>query len=934
MSATRSIERRLRTRLASLLCCAALVLACAGCGESVETLEREANAYLAKGDRVSAAIQFKALLAREPGHAHAHLQLGKIAAEFGALADAEGSLRRALELGKPIGDVATSLGPVLLELEKYKELLELLEPGPKLSQPTDPETLAEFSLLRARAYLGMGDLPSAGTQFQLAMIAQPAKAKLGLARVAFAGGDRARADQLIEEVLASNPSDAETLLAIGELRRAAGDLDRALPHFAQAVKLQPDSANALLSYAIALINANRVDEAQPLLEKAKKLVPASSMLHFARALIECKARRYPKCGEALQQVFEITPRYMPAILLSGQLNFATGNYEVAQQSLVRYLERFPESMHARKLLAATLLAKSQPQRAWNVLRPVLGGKTADAEALGLAGQALLQLGHLRQAREALDKAVNLRPDNAEFRTALAMTHLAAGMRRRAEADFRAAIALGPATVKADYGLIMMLLAEKQIQPAREAASQVEKRLPKDPEAHMLQGVVARASGNAAGARQAFQQAVQLDAGFFPAIEAMAQMDAQDGKHDAARKRFQDVLRRNGTHLDAMLAMAQLELAVGRRAESLTWARQAAAAHPASMQALLTLADAQLAAGELDDAVTTAKQAWKERPGDARTLKLLGRVQMEAKDYAGAVQTFSSLVGAQPGSAEGYLLLASAHLAGGDIAAATAAARNALQRDPRSVEAQAMLGDMLLQAKRYSEALQFARQMQRTSPRSAGGFRLEGETLLAQGDARGAVKAFEAAAKIVPNGQLIARVHRALSLANPAGAPVTALEEWVSKNPDDGDTRMYLADALNAKGRHKDAIAHYQELVRRDPKDARALNNLAWALHAVGDAQALNYAEQAYQLRPTEAAVVDTFGLVLVNRGRMQEGIQMLLKAVTLDAKNLEIRYHLAQALAQAGDKSRARAELKTILAAGKPFPHADEARALLATLGQ
>ena len=100
-------------RAASLLCAALVIMACAGCGDTAESLEREAKGYLAKGDRVSAAIQYKSLLALQPGNAEAHFQLGKILAEIGR-PEAEDSLRR-----------------VLLDLEKYKELLVLLEPDPK-----------------------------------------------------------------------------------------------------------------------------------------------------------------------------------------------------------------------------------------------------------------------------------------------------------------------------------------------------------------------------------------------------------------------------------------------------------------------------------------------------------------------------------------------------------------------------------------------------------------------------------------------------------------------------------------------------------------------------------------------------------------------------------------------------------------------------------
>jgi putative PEP-CTERM system TPR-repeat lipoprotein len=380
-------------------------------------------------------------------------------------------------------------------------------------------------------------------------------------------------------------------------------------------------------------------------------------------------------------------------------------------------------------------------------------------------------------------------------------------------------------------------------------------------------------------------------------------------------------------------MARIEIAAGRRQDALTWARQAAESHPRSAQAMLMIAETQMEAGKTSEAMVSAQQALNLQPRDARALRALGQMQMTAKDYVGAATTFNSLVRAQPGSVDAHTLLASALLASGDVTTALSVARNSIKPDPRNSEARALLADVLMQGRKFGDALEFARQAQRDSPKSAFGFRLEAEALLAQGDARRAAKVFESAAKLEPSGYLLTRMHQAQSAATPGAAPDAQLEEWVRKNPEDIRTRMYLATVLSATGRKTDAIAHYQDVVRRDGKNSRALNNLAWALHAVGDAQAVTYAEQAYQLEPTEAAVADTFGWILVGRGRLHEGIQVLLKAVTLDGKNPEIRYHLGKALAQAGDKSRARTELKTALNVGKPFPQVDDARALLVSLG-
>src|SRR6185295_7083682 len=143
---SRILSRRGRGLAYAWVVAVALFTLLPGC-DSVESLERDAAGYLAKGDRISAAIQFRALLAREPKHAEAHYQLGKILAQVVVLPESENSLQRAMELGKPAATVVPVLGHVLLELEKYNELLDLLAPAPTRPQPTDPRDLAEYAIL-------------------------------------------------------------------------------------------------------------------------------------------------------------------------------------------------------------------------------------------------------------------------------------------------------------------------------------------------------------------------------------------------------------------------------------------------------------------------------------------------------------------------------------------------------------------------------------------------------------------------------------------------------------------------------------------------------------------------------------------------------------------------------------------------------------------
>ena len=78
-----------------------------------------------------------------------------------------------------------------------------------------------------------------------------------------------------------------------------------------------------------------------------------------------------------------------------------------------------------------------------------------------------------------------------------------------------------------------------------------------------------------------------------------------------------------------------------------------------------------------------------------------------------------------------------------------------------------------------------------------------------------------------------------------------------------DCLMRLAGAQHMERRLEEAAGTYRKVLRLNPKTRYALNNLAYLLaEDLGQpAEALRYAEQAFQLAREDANVIDTLGWV-------------------------------------------------------------------------
>lgn len=138
---------------------------------------------------------------------------------------------------------------------------------------------------------------------------------------------------------------------------------------------------------------------------------------------------------------------------------------------------------------------------------------------------------------------------------------------------------------------------------------------------------------------------------------------------------------------------------------------------------------------------------------------------------------------------------------------------------------------------------------------------------------------------------------------------------VEQAQDDRDrifARMALAAFLADNKRHEEAKAEYEEILRIDPNDLIALNNLACLL--VDDLnkpqEALPYAERAAKGAPRDPNVLDTLGWTLAKCNQLGRATTFLLRALEANSDNAPALYHMAHVDRLQGDDDKARERLE------------------------
>lgn len=147
--------------------------------------------------------------------------------------------------------------------------------------------------------------------------------------------------------------------------------------------------------------------------------------------------------------------------------------------------------------------------------------------------------------------------------------------------------------------------------------------------------------------------------------------------------------------------------------------------------------------------------------------------------------------------------------------------------------------------------------------------------------------------------------------------------------------MMMAELEDKAGNVAAAIENYRRLLDVDPRNAGALNNLAYHMneHVNQPDEGLKYAQQAKEIAPESAAVDDTLGWIYFRKGIYMSAVKHLESAVAREGTPRH-RYHLAMAYVKAGQQQRAHQAFEAALKMDANIPEAEAARRMLLAGGR
>jgi cellulose synthase operon protein C len=908
-----------------------LTLLIASCGgDSPETLISSSKEYLAKNDTKAAVIQLKNALQKNPNFAEARFLLGSALLESGDMAGAEVELRKALELKHPTDTVIPVLANAMLASGQAKKLVE--EFGKTKLSAGEPLAALNTALASANALLGNRDAAKKLLAEALATKSDYVPALLSDVRESVVNKDISGARSKIDALLAKYPNNAELLYLNGSLLSLEGNSSSALEQYRKAIEVKPSYITAHAAAITSLLQANKTDDALAQLDLLKKVAPKHPQTYFFEAELNYQRKDYKNAREAAQQLLRISPNNSMALQIAGAIEYQLGSYLQAETYLAKALQITPGLSLARRLLISSHLRSGQPGKALEVLQPVLTHIDRDSVLLGLAGEVFLQNGEPGKAVEYFAKASKLEPENSAKKTSLALAHMAQGNSETAFQELEQ-ISVSDKGISADLALIAAHLRNNQLDKALKAIDALEKKQPDNPATHLLRGRALLAKKDVPGARKSFEKALSLNPTFFPAVTSLATLDILDKNPDDAKRRFEVVLSTDPKNIQALLALAELKAANGGSSDDVTSIiGKAISANPSDVVPRLALIQYYLTIKDNKKALTSANEATTAIPDKPEILDALGRAQQVSGDLNQALITYGKLASLQPSSPIPLLRLAEVQFTNKNNDEGVKNLKKALAIKPDILEAQRALIKYALENKNQKEAVDIARTIQKQRPKEADGY-------LYESNIYGMSKMWPEASNALHNGlkqiaspELAVKLHSLLMTIGNAAEAEKFATNWLKEQPKDITFRMYMGDLATAQKNYAQGVSHYQSALAIQPNNPLILNNLAWTTGQMKSPKALEYAAKANQLSPNQPAFMDTWAMLLAEKGETEKAVELLRKALAKEPQASAIQLNLAKVLISAGKKDDARKELEALAKIGDKFSGHAEVSQLLKSL--
>ena len=848
-----------------------------GCEEAAVTSDASDHinagyGYLDQGQFRAVMIEVQNALAIDQEIEGAHVLQARVMIELGNNRAAYQILERS---GGESFEYFDALVRAYLNSRKYASAMFTL----RQNESSFQENQAALQNHYGRAYTGLDDAEKANESYQAALGIDPenVEARLGLVTLMAIRGDFISAELQLLDILDTHPDHVNAMMLITGIYLAQSRFQRAEETLTQTIAALPTTdmytaqrASVIRTLVNLLAQQGRSGEAiiyQRILADAFPQAQENNQ-KFQEALEKLRDGELEVAERILVDLQESSPGNQTGGALLGVIKYLQGEESAAQSYFDETVDIETVTTPVLKAMALNLFRLNQPLKVVEVLQSAIDKNTTDPQIQAIYGISASTAGLNEEGLRALQRAVDLDPENPRFRLVLAQFFNSLRPPERENAlevlsdGYSLASDNDEITVAYTNQYLLMRMPER----GDEVIDAMLESRRGDYDALVIAGGYWLRRQNLDRSMAQFQAAVQLDAEQKGAHFGIGAIELREGRYLEARNAYETVLAIDPTDMNAYRGIMQSYVEGGVPEQGIAVLQEYSESRFDSASRVIVEYHASNDA--LDDAVEYLRRIERTSPDSYETRELKAEVNYrrailaaQEGDYARARTSLFEALNAFPLSLRILVKLAQVEVDAGRLNEASKVLAEIRNHHPNSVRIEEITGDIALKGNQFAEATDAYRRYWERSKNDIVALKL---------------------------------LHAMEEAETPVEEIQPLVDEWRNAIPQSQEALLYQARLL--EGDDLAIAALYEDYLVRWPDTPAILNNLSMRYIQLGRvSDAVGPAETALSLAPQNPAIMDTLGWALHLVGDSDRSVQLLADALALDPENVEIQKHLETA---------------------------------------
>ncbi|MEJ2610150.1 MAG: tetratricopeptide repeat protein [Candidatus Thiodiazotropha sp.] len=576
------------------------------------------------------ALYFRAV-ELNPDHIDAQVRLGTIYAMAGKTDNALAAAETALKIDPTHSAAMVLRGFVLARTGKSEAAIDEVQSAIK-SDPSNEEAASLLSEL----YANQGDLDRAIqiAKDSLAQNRERVASYLLLARLYAKADQGEKVISVLKDLIALKPEELQNRIELAAYYKAKGKASEAESVLRQAVKDLPDNDEAKLGLISFLKSNDEKKSAESLLQEyASSSDSYVFKLELAKHYISenRKEEAYKELSDIIDRA-GLTEYGLKARTMKASALIKDGSNEEASQMIEEVLGADPKHKDALLVRAGLSLVSDDPDKGIADLRILLREDPSYVKAYRLKARAHLKKGEIELARQSLEEAIKIQPQESAANFELVQLLIKTGKFDDASTVLQKMRQFTPNDLSVLRGLAMVYDKLKKWDELSSIAKVMQSEHKENPLGYYYQGISLQGKGKMSDSITEFSKALKRKPGSIEVLVALAKSYFATKHSDEALKQVKSAVDSDPKHFSAFNLMGEIHLSLKQFKEADAAFNQALSINPKWSVPYRNLVKLRLLEDRKSDAVALLQQGF-----DKTEDPVLGLELANAKDKMGQTE---------------------------------------------------------------------------------------------------------------------------------------------------------------------------------------------------------------------------------------------------------------------------------------------------------